>query len=117
MEEKNNKLALGVSFGFAGGAILGVILGVLTKNFAAGLAIGVGCGIAIGTIIGRVIEYYKKANQRIISGYIMASIGLVMLVIHAIAYLFHIDLNAPVLTIIGIVFVVISTGIVRKSRK
>ena len=45
MEEKNNNLALGVSFGFAGGAILGVILGLLTKNFALWLTIGVGSGI------------------------------------------------------------------------
>jgi len=56
-----------------------------------------------------------KTDNKNISGYIMAIVGFVMLVITAIAYLFHLDFKAPVLSIMGIVFVVIGTGIVRKS--
>lgn len=118
MEQKNNKLALGVSFGFAGGAILGVILGLLTKDFAVWLAVGVGCGIAFGTAIGFFLEKNQKKdalNKKKIMGYIMAITGFVMLAVNAIGYLFNLDFKAPPLTIMGIVFVVIGMGSVRKA--
>lgn len=56
MKQKMNKLALGVSFGFAGGAVVGIIIGLPTKDIAVWLAVGVGCGIALGAGIGGMLE-------------------------------------------------------------
>jgi hypothetical protein len=120
MIEGMKRIALGVSLGFAGGAILGVILGLLTKDFAVWLAVCVGCGIAIGAGIGAYLEnignHGKAGNERM-SGYVMAITGFIMLVINAISYLFRLDFRAPALTVMGIVFVVIGMGTVRNSRK
>ena len=51
-----------------------------------------------------------------ISGYIMAVIGFLMLVVNAIGYLFNLDIKHPALTVMGLVFVVIGMGIVRKNK-
>lgn len=59
----------------------------------------------------------QKTNNKKISGYIMTIVGFVMLAVNAIAYLFNLDFKAPALAIMGIVFVVIGMGYVRKSRK
>lgn len=52
-----------------------------------------------------------------IFGYIMAVTGFLMLLNNAIGYIFHLDSKAPALTIMGLVFVVIGMGYVRKSSK
>ncbi|MFA5126979.1 MAG: hypothetical protein WC465_03205 [Patescibacteria group bacterium] len=52
-----------------------------------------------------------------ISGYAMAVTGLIMLVINAVAYIFHFNFKAPALIVLGIVFAVIGMSHVRKSRK
>ncbi|HPM46121.1 MAG TPA: glycine zipper family protein [bacterium] len=55
-----NKIALGVSFGFTGGAIFGIILGLLTKDFAVWLAVGVGFGMIIGSSVGLFLKNTKR---------------------------------------------------------
>lgn len=55
-----DKIALGVSFGFTGGAIFGTILGLLTKDFAVWLAIGVGFGIVLGSSVGLFLKNTGK---------------------------------------------------------
>jgi hypothetical protein len=54
-------------------------------------------------------------NQKI-SGYIMAIIGFLMLVVNAVGYIFNLDIKNPALTVMGIVFVVIGMGMVRKHK-
>jgi hypothetical protein len=116
MKDKN-KIALGVSFGFAGGAILGVVLGLLTKNFEVWLAVGVGTGIAIGSVIGWTKEHSTKVNRQLISGYIMALVGFILILRNATAYLFQLDNRPSAITIIGIVFFLIGLGNVRKHKR
>lgn len=52
-----------------------------------------------------------------ISGYIMAIIGFIMLLINAIGYIFNLDIKHPALTVMGIVFVIVGMGIVKKSKQ
>ena len=46
----------------------------------------------------------------------MAIIGFFMLVINAIGYIFNLNIKTPVLTIMGLVFVVIGMKIVREYK-
>lgn len=55
-------------------------------------------------------------NKQKISGYIMAVIGLIILLVHAIGYIFHLGIKVSALTIMGLVFVVVGMNIVRKSE-
>ncbi len=64
MKQKMNKLALGVSFSFAGGAIVGIIIGLFTKDIAVWLAVGVGCGIAFCAGIDGMLEQQSKQLQK-----------------------------------------------------
>lgn len=50
-----------------------------------------------------------------IHGYIMAIVGFIMLLINAIGYIFHFDFKAPVITILGLIFVVVGMTITRKN--
>jgi len=54
-------------------------------------------------------------NQKI-SGYIMAIIGFIMLIVNAAGYVFNLDIKSPALTIMGLVFVVIGMKIVRNKK-
>lgn len=46
----------------------------------------------------------------------MAIVGFVLLAINAIAYIFNLDFGTPALTVLGLVFVVIGMGMVRKTK-
>ena len=59
----------------------------------------------------------KEDKQQKISGYFMAIVGFIMLLINAIGYIFNLDIKHPALTVMGIVFVVIGMGRVRKDKK
>ncbi len=50
-----------------------------------------------------------------ISGYIMACIGFIMLLLNALSYIFDWNLKSPVFTILGLIFVVIGLKIARKT--
>lgn len=50
-----------------------------------------------------------------IAGYIMAGFGFVMILINALSYLLNWDLKSPVLTIVGLVFIVIGAKTAGKS--
>jgi hypothetical protein len=53
-------------------------------------------------------------NQQI-SGYIMAGVGFVMILINALRYLLGRDLKSPVFTILGLVLIVTGAWTARKS--
>ena len=55
-------------------------------------------------------------NKRQISGYIMAGVGFVIILIVAINYIFHLNFSHPALSIIGLVFVGIGMGTIKKFR-
>ena len=50
-----------------------------------------------------------------ISGYIMAVTGFIMLLINAVSYIFGFDFKHPALTVMGLVFVVVGGGMIRKT--
>ncbi len=52
-----------------------------------------------------------------ISGYIMAGIGFVMLLLNAFGYLFNWGTKTPAFTMLGLVFTVIGLKIARKPYK
>jgi len=54
-------------------------------------------------------------EKRQISGYIMASVGFVMILINAMSYLLGWDLKSPAFTILGLVLIVIGARIAGKS--
>ena len=53
-------------------------------------------------------------DERQISGYIMAAVGFVMILMNALSYLFGWDLKSPAFTILGLVLIVIGTKTARK---
>jgi membrane protein implicated in regulation of membrane protease activity len=53
-------------------------------------------------------------DERQISGYIMATVGFVMILMNALSYLFGWDLKSPAFTILGLVLIVIGTKTARK---
>ncbi len=54
-------------------------------------------------------------EKRQISGYIMAGVGFVMILINAMSYLLGWDLKSPAFTILGLVLIVIGARIAGKS--
>ena len=50
-----------------------------------------------------------------VSGYVMACIGFVMILINAVSYLLDWDLKSPAFTILGLVLVVIGARTAHKS--
>jgi hypothetical protein len=59
----------------------------------------------------------KPTDGKRFSGHIMAGIGFLMLLANAFAYLFGWDMRHPAFTVLGLVFVVIGMGMVKKNRK
>ena len=53
-------------------------------------------------------------DKQKLSGYIMAILGFVILVINAASYLFDLDFKHPVLTVMGLVFVTVGGNMIRK---
>jgi len=53
-------------------------------------------------------------NKQKISGYIMATVGFVMLLINAVSYIFGLDFRHPALTVMGLVFVTVGGNMIRK---
>lgn len=52
-----------------------------------------------------------------VAGYIMAIIGLIMILINAAGYIFQIDISSPATSALGIVFVAVGTMNIRKYSK
>lgn len=50
-----------------------------------------------------------------ISGYIMAIVGFVLILINALGYILGWELKSPALTIVGLVLVVIGAGTAKRS--
>lgn len=59
----------------------------------------------------------EKNKKGIIPGYIMAIIGFLLILYNALNYIFGWNAGSTPLSVIGIVFVVVGMGIVKKSRK
>jgi len=51
-----------------------------------------------------------------VSGYVMAVIGFLMILINAAGYIFNLDIKSPSLTVMGLVFLVIGLSHVRKNE-
>jgi len=60
---------------------------------------------------------FKNMNKQKVSGYVMAVVGFVMLAINATSYIFGLDFRHPALTVMGLVFVTIGGGMIRKTDK
>jgi len=56
-----------------------------------------------------------KLNKKIFV-YIMPAVGLLILLYHAIAYLFDLNFKNPALTVLGLVFVAVGMQKVRKYK-
>jgi hypothetical protein len=54
-------------------------------------------------------------EERQVSGYIMAGVGFVMILINALSYLLGWDLKSPGFTIFGLVLIIIGARTARKS--
>ena len=54
-------------------------------------------------------------DEREISGYIMAVVGFVMILINALSYLLGWNLKSPAFTILGLVLIVIGAKTARKT--
>jgi membrane protein implicated in regulation of membrane protease activity len=54
-------------------------------------------------------------EERQISGYIMAVVGFVMILINALSYLLGWDLKSPAFTILGLVLIVTGARTAKKS--
>jgi len=54
-------------------------------------------------------------DEREISGYIMAIVGFVMILINALSYLLGWNLKSPAFTILGLVLIVIGAKTARKT--
>ena len=54
-------------------------------------------------------------NSKKILGIAMASIGFIILIVHASGYIFKWDIGKPALTILGFIFIIFGSGIVRKA--
>lgn len=55
-------------------------------------------------------------KKSLISGYVMAIIGFLLILYNALNYIFGWNAGSTPLFVIGIVFVVVGMGIVKKSR-
>jgi membrane protein implicated in regulation of membrane protease activity len=53
-------------------------------------------------------------DERQISGYIMAAVGFIMILMNALSYLLGWDLKSPAFTILGLVLIVIGAKTARK---
>jgi hypothetical protein len=58
-----------------------------------------------------------KMKKQKVSGYIMAGTGFIMLLINGLSYIFHWDTKSPVLTIMGLVFVVVGMKKAKQDNK
>jgi hypothetical protein len=56
-------------------------------------------------------------NKKKTSGYVMAGIGFLMLLVNALSYIFGWSLKTPIFTVLGLVFVLIGLKNVRKPSK
>jgi len=56
----------------------------------------------------------KIMDERQISGYIIAAVGFVMILMNALSYLLGWDLKSPSFTILGLVLIVIGAKAARK---
>jgi hypothetical protein len=54
-------------------------------------------------------------DERQVSGYIMAAVGFVMILINALSYFLGWNMKSPAFTLLGLVFIVIGTKTARKS--
>jgi len=54
-------------------------------------------------------------DERQVSGYIMAVVGFVMILINALSYLLGWNLKSPAFTILGLVLIVIGAKTARKT--
>jgi membrane protein implicated in regulation of membrane protease activity len=54
-------------------------------------------------------------EERKVSGYIMAGVGFVMILINALSYLLGWDLKSPAFTILGLVLIVIGARTAHRS--
>jgi membrane protein implicated in regulation of membrane protease activity len=54
-------------------------------------------------------------EEQQVSGYIMAGVGFVMILINALSYLLGWDLKSPAFTILGLVLIVIGARTARKT--
>jgi len=57
-----------------------------------------------------------RIKKEKIRGMTMATIGFLMLLLNALAYIFGWELKSSALTIMGLVFVVIGLGIARRNK-
>ena len=57
----------------------------------------------------------KIMDERQISGYIMAAVGFIMILMNALSYLLGWDLKSPAFTILGLVLIVIGAKTAEKS--
>jgi len=55
-------------------------------------------------------------NKQKNSGYIMAGVGFVMLLVNAFGYIFDWDIKSPAFTVLGLIFVMIGLKRARKSK-
>ena len=54
-------------------------------------------------------------DEREISGYIMAVVGFIMILMNALSYILGWDLKSPAFTILGLVLIVIGAKTARKT--
>lgn len=54
-------------------------------------------------------------EEQQVSGYLMAGVGFVMILINALSYLLGWDLKSPAFTILGLVLIVIGARTARKT--
>lgn len=54
-------------------------------------------------------------NSKKILGIAMASIGFIILIVHASGYIFKWDIGKPALTILGFIFIIFGSDIIRKA--
>jgi len=55
--------------------------------------------------------------KRKLSGYIMATVGFIMILADALSYIFSWELESPIFLILGVVFVIIGMRSYRKSKE
>jgi hypothetical protein len=71
------------------------------------------CSINSGCPVRAGHDKNKKTMDKKTSGLIMAIIGLIMLVANAIGYIFDVGVKNPALTVMGLVFVTIGSGLAK----
>lgn len=50
-----------------------------------------------------------------VSGYVMASLGFLLIFVNALSYLFGLDAGSPAMVVIGIVFLVLGMDLAKKK--